>query len=112
MQTIQELRAELVRLEEVAREIRSQGNAIATPDFWLDSTGNGKTSKTYYRKRWFDSNGGKQSEALTKVAYDDLKAAIKRGSQLQKNQKDINKIAAKLDRIIATAARLGLPVGI
>ena len=110
MQTIQELRAELARLEEVAREIRSQGDAIATPEFWLDSTGNGKTSKTYYRKRWFDSDGGKHSEALTKVAYDDLNAAIKRGRELQKNQKDINKIVAKLDRIALTAARLGLTV--
>jgi hypothetical protein len=110
MQTIQELRAELVRLEEVAREIRSQGNARATPDFWLDSTGNGKTSRTYYRKRWFDSDGGKHSESLTKGAYDDLQAALKRGRQLQNNQHEIKSIVAKIDRIMATAARLGLPL--
>ncbi|MEX0272416.1 hypothetical protein AB3R30_25205 [Leptolyngbyaceae cyanobacterium UHCC 1019] len=110
MQTIQELRAELIRLEGVATEIRSQGDAIVAPDFWLDSTGNGKTSKTYYRKRWFDGDGDKHSEALTKGAYDDLNAAIKLGRQLQKNQQDINKVVAKIDRIMATAAWLGLPL--
>lgn len=107
-QTLQDIRAEINRLQALATEIRGSGNAIISPDFWLDSTGNGKTQKRYYRKRWFDSDGNKFSESLSREAYAELGQAIARGRQLQKIEQQISRLQLKQLKILEKLAVLGI----
>lgn len=108
MHTIQELKNVVDRLKAVAAEIRESGDYILDPDFWLDSTGNGKTAKTYYRKRWFDSDGKKHSESIDRETHAELRDAIARGIELKQVEQQISELQGKLSKIFEKLAALGI----
>lgn len=76
------LQAELDQLDQLATRIREEGDAIQSPDFWLDTARN-KTGKQYYRKRWFDEAGRKRTKSISESDYKAIAAAIDRGKQLE-----------------------------
>jgi len=97
MKPFKTLEKELSELRLEASKIRNDG-VILSPDFWLDSTGNGTTKKTYYRKRWFDSDGNKHSEPLTREAYAELKRELDACRELTRIEKQIQRVTAQIER--------------
>ena len=53
---------------------------------------------------------GSKSQYVPLAELGNVEAAIARGKELTKVQREIGKVTAKLARLQATAARLGLPV--
>jgi hypothetical protein len=108
--TVPDLRLQLQHLSGEAERLQAEGAVIRHPSFWLDSTRNGKTNQTYYRKRWFDAAGRKQSVPLTPTDYHQLKAAIARGQRLQALEQQQQQLTADLEAILAFATQHGLPL--
>lgn len=79
---LQHLQAELDQLDQLAARIKGEGDAIRSPDFWLDTARN-KTGKQYFRKRWFDQQGRKRTKSISESDYKAIAAAIERGKQLE-----------------------------
>jgi hypothetical protein len=106
--SFQDLQQQYRQLTAAIAQLQAEGPSLSNPPFWLDSTGNGRTNKTYYRQRWFDPHGCKQSTPLSKADYDDTKAAIARGQQLQALEQERQQVAAALAHITTLAQQHGL----
>lgn len=104
---LQDLQKRQQQLADAIAQLQAEGAVILNPPFWLDSTRNGQTNKTYYRRRWFDTNGSKQSAPLSKAEYDDIKASIARGQALQTLEETKKQVAADLAHITALAKQHG-----
>lgn len=115
MSKLDDLRTELEAMEATAAEIRGQGDAIQDPGFWLDTTHNSKTSKTYYRRCQMNEQGKKQRVYISQPEHTALKQAIERGRELKRIsgeidrlQKQIARVQRQNDRVMEMAKELGL----
>lgn len=115
MSKLDDLRTELAELEQTASEIRGQGDVIVSPDFWLDTTHNSKTTKTYYRYYQLDDRGKKTAVYISQTEHTALKQAIERGRELKRIQRQIERLQKQIarvqrqsDRLMREAQKLGL----
>ncbi|MEX0272606.1 hypothetical protein AB3R30_26190 [Leptolyngbyaceae cyanobacterium UHCC 1019] len=113
--TLAELESALVTLQARAAEIKGSGDCLQ--DCWIgrsagggNATGLGKQPGRYATVR---SRNGRKTEYISiedPTLLAAREAAIARGRQLTKLEREIKKVTVQLDQLIATAARLGLPV--
>ncbi|MGI0488881.1 DNA N-6-adenine-methyltransferase [Pantanalinema rosaneae CENA516] len=109
MMTLKDLQQKLKMLEKAEAEIRGQGIFLINPDFGLDSTRNGRgTERIYYRKRWFDAKGKRQSQPLNYDEYTSIKAEIERGAKLEKINAEKKEIQIQIEYIAKIAEQFGL----
>jgi hypothetical protein len=112
---LSELESELATLQSKAAEIRGSGECLQ--NCWIGrsagggtATGIGKLPGRYVTVR---SRNGRKTEYISignSALLAEREAAIARGRELSKIEREIRKLMAKRDRLLATAARLGLPL--
>jgi hypothetical protein len=115
MSKLDDLHTELEALEATAAQIREQGDVIQDPDFWLDTTHNSKTSKTYYRRCQMNEQGKKQRVYISQAEHTALRQQIDRGRELKRIsgeidrlKKQIGRVQKQSDRVLEKARELGL----
>ena len=118
MNSLPELKAQLATLEASATEIRESGEClqgVRLERAAAGGTASGKSQGAYKYGRLRAGKGkllpnGSKSQYVPLAELGNVEAAIARGKELTKVQREIGKVTAKLARLQATAARLGLPV--
>ena len=118
MNSLSQLKAQLADLEKQATQIRVSGECLT--GLRLEKSGAGGTASgksqtdcKYGRLRAGKGKllpNGSKSQYVPLAELGKMEAAIARGKELTKVQREIGKVTAKLARLQATAARLGLPV--
>ncbi|PZV12675.1 MAG: hypothetical protein DCF22_11965 [Leptolyngbya sp.] len=118
MNSLPELKAKLATLETQVAAIRGSGECLQGVRLEKAAAGGSASSKSqsdykYGRLRCGKGNllpNGQKSQYVPLAELGNVEAAIARGKELTKFQREICKVTAQIDRIVATAASLGLPV--
>ena len=118
MNSLPELKAQLATLVARATEIRESGEClqgVRLEKAAAGGTASGKSQGTYKYGRLRAGKGnllpnGSKSQYVPLAELGNVEAAIARGKELTKVQRESKKVTAQLDKLVATAARLGLPV--
>jgi hypothetical protein len=118
MNSLTELKARLATLETQATEIRGSGEClrgVRLERAAAGGTASGKSQQIYKYGRLRAGKGkllsnGSKSQYVPLSELGNVEAAIARGRELSKVEKEIKKVQAKCDRISIAAARLGLPL--
>lgn len=104
--TYAQLQAELTRLQTEASQLKAQGEYLT--DARIDSSKPGGSARGAVAKQYRLRMKGKASRYLKEGEVAEIRAAIARGQQLAKVEREINKVVAKIDEIAAQARKLGL----
>ena len=118
MNSLPELKAQLATLETQAAAIRGSGECLQGVRLEKAAAGGSASSKSqadykYGRLRCGKGKAlanGSKSQYVPLSELGNVEAAIARGKELTKVQREISKVTEKLARLQVTAARLGLPV--
>lgn len=118
MNSLPELKAQLAALEAREAEIRKSGECLQGVRLERAAAGGSASIKSqqnykYGRLRAGKGkllNNGSKSQYVPLTELGSMEATIARGKELTKVQREIGKVTAQIDRIMATAARLGVSV--
>lgn len=117
MNSLPELKAQLATLETQATAIRGSGECLQGVRLERAAAGGSASIKSQQNYKYGRLRAGKgkllpngaKSQYIALAELGSMEAAIARGRELSKIEKEIKKIEQKRDLIMATAARLGLP---
>jgi hypothetical protein len=101
-----EIKARLTALQSEAAQIRQAERILF--GHWIDSTKS--RGKIYQRLRCWDNGKAKYVRSLKPDEVDEIKIAIARGNRLDAIRIERQHLEAQLDKLIAIAEELGLPV--
>ena len=118
MNSLPELKAQLATLKTQAAAIRGSGEClqgVRLEKAAAGGTASGKSQQNYKYGRLRAGKGnllpnGSKSQYVPLAELGNVEAAIARGKELTKLERESKKVTAQLDKLAATAARLGLPV--
>lgn len=118
MNRVQTLQAKLNALLSEAMEIRESGEClqgVRLESAAAGGTASGKSQTNCKYGRLRSGKGkllpnGSKSQYVPLAELGEVEAAIARGKELTKIEREIKKVTAQLDQLARTAARLGLSV--
>ena len=118
MNSLPELKAQLATLEASATEIRGSGECLQGVRLERAAAGGTASDKSQQNYKYGRLRAGKgkllsngsKSQYVPLSELGNMEAAISRGKELTKLERESKKVTAQLDKLAATAARLGLPV--
>jgi hypothetical protein len=116
MNSLPELKAQLATLETQAAAIRGSGDCLQGLRLEKAAAGGTASEKSISNYKYGRLRAGKgkllsngqKSQYVALAELGNVEAAIARGRELSKVEKEIKKVQSKCDRIAATAERLGL----